>query len=85
MGQLQSATGSTVTFKSEMAGVVTVDWSKVQELQTSERFAVVPKGVTLRRADDTAKVSKGTIGSEETTRWRSRPSKVLHSGCRLAT
>jgi hypothetical protein len=44
-----------------MAGVVTVDWSKVQELQTSERFAVVPKGVTLRRPDETAKVSKGTI------------------------
>ena len=61
MGQLQSATGSTVTFKSEMAGVVTVEWNKVQELQTSERFAVVPKGVTLRHADDTAKVSKGTI------------------------
>jgi putative salt-induced outer membrane protein YdiY len=61
LGQLQSATGTAVTFKSEMAGVVTVEWSKVQELQTSERFAVVPKGVTLRRADETAKVAKGPL------------------------
>src|SRR4051794_31676592 len=52
MGQLQAATGSTVTFKSEMTGVVTVDWSKVQELQTSESFAVVPKGVTIRNSGD---------------------------------
>jgi hypothetical protein len=61
VGQLQSATGSSVTFKSEMAGVVTVEWSKVQELQTSERFAVVPKGVTLRQANDAAKAARGTL------------------------
>jgi hypothetical protein len=65
MGQLQSATGSTVTFKSEMAGVVTVDWSKVQELQTSERFAVIPKGVIVRRADESAKIAKGPITVRE--------------------
>jgi hypothetical protein len=61
VGQLQSATGSSVTFKSEMAGVVTVEWSKVQELQTSEKFAIVPKGVTLRHADDGAKAARGTL------------------------
>src|SRR4051812_1302391 len=61
MGELQSATASSVTFKSEMAGVVTVDWGKVQELQTSQSFAVVPKGVTLDRADESAKVAKGPI------------------------
>ncbi len=65
MGQLQSATGSTVTFKSEMAGVVTVEWTKVQELQTSEKFAVIPKGVTIRRSNDTANVAKGTIGVKD--------------------
>jgi hypothetical protein len=61
MGQLQSATGSDVTFKSEMAGVITVEWSKVQELQTSENFVVVPKGVTLRHPDEASKVAKGSI------------------------
>src|SRR3954471_2043829 len=65
VGQLQSATGSIVTFKSEMAGVVSVKWSKVQELQTSDKFAVVPKGVTLRRAEDTASVAKGPIKVRE--------------------
>lgn len=65
MGQLQSATASAVTFKSEIAGVVTVDWSKVQELQTSERFAVIPKGVTVRRADESASVAKGPITVRE--------------------
>src|SRR3954452_9007974 len=64
MGQLQSATGSSVTFKSEMAGVITVEWAKVQELQTSGNFAVVPKGVMLRHADD-AKVARGTISVKE--------------------
>lgn len=61
VGQLQSATGSTVTFKSEMAGVVTVEWTKIQELQTSQTFAVVPKGVSIRSANQSAKVAKGTI------------------------
>ena len=65
VGQLQSATGSSVTFKSEMAGLVTVEWSKVQELQTSEKFAVLPKGMTLRHANDTAKVSRGTLTVKE--------------------
>ncbi|MFL6450555.1 MAG: DUF481 domain-containing protein [Bryobacteraceae bacterium] len=65
MGQLQSATGSTVTFKSEIAGVVTVDWAKVQELQTSEQFAVVPKGVILTHAGDVSKVARGTISVKE--------------------
>ncbi len=65
VGQLQSATGSTVTFKSEMAGVVTVEWTKVQELQTAGTFAVIPKGVTMRRSDDTTKVAKGTIAVKE--------------------
>ena len=65
MGQLQSATGSTVTFKSEMAGVITVEWAKVQELQTSGNFAVVPKGVLLNHSGDASKVARGTISVKE--------------------
>jgi Protein of unknown function, DUF481 len=65
VGQLESATGSSVTFKSEMAGLVTVEWSKVQELQTSDTFAVVPKGVTLRRANETSRVPRGTLTVRE--------------------
>lgn len=61
VGQLESATGSTVTFKSEMAGLVTVEWSKVQELETSDTFAVVPKGVALRRANESSSVPRGAL------------------------
>src|SRR4051812_16441452 len=65
MGQLQSATGSTVTFKSEMAGVITVEWAKVQELQTSGNFAVIPKGVMLNHSGDASKVARGSISVKE--------------------
>jgi len=42
IGQLESATATTVTFKSEVAGEVTVPWSKVKELHSKRRFAVIP-------------------------------------------
>ena len=61
IGQLESATGSSVVFKSDMAGEVTVDWSKIQELHTSQKFAAIPKDVKLRRSDDATKVPQGTL------------------------
>jgi hypothetical protein len=47
IGQLQSATGDSVVFKSDMAGVLTVDWKKVQELHSAQKFVVVRKGTKL--------------------------------------
>ena len=35
------------TFKSDALGEVTVDWSKVKELQIAQAFAVIPKGVDI--------------------------------------
>lgn len=61
IGQLESATGSSLVFKSDMAGEVTVDWSKIQELHTSQKFAAIPKDVKLRRSDDAMKVPQGTL------------------------
>lgn len=61
IGHLESATGSSVVFKSDMAGEVTVDWSKVQELHSSQKFAAIPKDVKLRRREDAAKVPQGTL------------------------
>ncbi len=61
MGHLESATGSSVVFKSDMAGKVTVDWSKIQELRSSAKFAVIPKGEKLRNSEDTAKIPQGTV------------------------
>ena len=50
-----------MVFKSETAGEVTVKWSAVQELRSSANFAVIPKGVTLRRKEDEAGVAAGPI------------------------
>lgn len=61
IGHLVSAKGKTVTFKSDMAGEITVDWSKVQELHTASQFAVIPKDVKLRGAKDAPKAPQGAI------------------------
>lgn len=61
IGQLESATGSSVVFKSSAAGEVTVDWNKVRELRSAREFAVIRKGVKLRYASDARAVPQGTI------------------------
>jgi hypothetical protein len=61
IGHLESATGSSVVFKSDMAGEVTVDWSKIQELHSSDKFAAIPKDAKLRRREDATNVPQGTL------------------------
>jgi len=61
IGHLKSATGSSVVFKSDMAGEVTVDWSKIQELRSSEKFAAIPKGLKLRSREQANAVPQGTL------------------------
>jgi hypothetical protein len=61
IGQLESATGSSVKFKSNAAGEVTVDWSKIQELHSSEKFAAIPKDTKLNKSSDLSKVPQGNI------------------------
>lgn len=61
IGHLVSSSGSSVKFKSDAVGEVTVDWSKIKELQSPRRFAVVPKNADLRRPEDASKVPVGTL------------------------
>lgn len=61
IGQFEHATGSSVTFKSDMAGEVTADWSKIKELHTSQKFAVIPKGVTLGKNVNTSRIPQGAL------------------------
>lgn len=61
IGHLVGSKGKSVTFKSDMAGEITVDWSKVQELHSGNQFAVIPKDVQLRGAQDAAKAPQGAI------------------------
>jgi hypothetical protein len=61
IGHLESGDATSITFKSDLAGEVKVDWSKIQNLQTSEKFAVALKGMTFTRHDDPAKVPQGDV------------------------
>jgi hypothetical protein len=61
VGHVVSGTGSSLTFHSDMAGDVTVDWSKVKELTSSEKFVIAEKGVTFHKHDDLTKVPQGTV------------------------
>jgi hypothetical protein len=65
IGHLVRSTGDKVMFKSELAGEITVEWKKIQELHTSEKYAVVPKGVHLHKNETDEKVSTGTIAVAE--------------------
>src|SRR6476661_2130947 len=61
IGHLVGSTGASVTFKSDMAGEITVDWSKVKELHSSAKFAVAEKGIVFGKHDDLTKVPQGTV------------------------
>jgi hypothetical protein len=43
-GKLMHSTGTTVTFHSDMAGDIDVNWSKVKELRSERQFVVLGKG-----------------------------------------
>ncbi len=60
-GKFVRSNGGSAVFKSDTLGEVTVDWSKVRELQSSQAFAVIPKNVQLKRNADTSKIPEGTI------------------------
>lgn len=48
-----------------MFGVITVDWSKVAELHSSQRFAAIPKDVRLKNRADQAKVPVGAVAASD--------------------
>lgn len=61
IGQLKSAKGDSVVFKSDMAGEITVAWSKIQELRTSSPFAVIAKNAKIHRHADVSQVPQGDV------------------------
>jgi putative salt-induced outer membrane protein YdiY len=65
VGKFVRSNGATAVFKSDAIGEITVDWSKVKELQSSQKFAVIPKNVVLKRGADTSNVPQGTIAVAE--------------------
>src|ERR1700693_3764009 len=63
-GKFVSSSGSSVKFKSDVLGDITVDWSKVKELHTSSKVAVIRKGVQLGKHNDTATIPQETLNRE---------------------
>ena len=61
IGHFVSAHGATVTFKSDILGQLTIDWSKIKELHSTEKFAIVKKDVKLSRHSDLSGVPEGTV------------------------
>jgi hypothetical protein len=84
IGHLERATNVAVVFKSDMAGEVTVEWSKIQEIRSPQKFAAIPKNVKLRRREDTSNVPEGTIAGTakqvEVTRSPEAPPQTVATG-----
>jgi len=60
-GKLVRVVGTSVTFHSDAVGDVTVDWSKVKELTTSGKFAVIPKGFAFKRNETDGRIPVGSV------------------------
>ena len=65
VGHFERSSGKSLTFKSDMIGEITVDWSKVKELHTAEKFAVIRKDVTLHKHDDPNSIPQGVLSMQD--------------------
>lgn len=61
VGRFERSNGGSAVFKSDVIGEITVDWTKVKELTTSQPFAVIPKGVVLKRSAGPSQVPEGNV------------------------
>jgi|SRR5580698_339298 Protein of unknown function, DUF481 len=64
-GHFVKSAGSSLTFHSDSLGDITVDWSKVKELQSSAKVAVIPKNAKLRRRADGSGIPQGTLSMQD--------------------
>jgi Protein of unknown function, DUF481 len=60
-GKLLRSAGGSVFFHSDMAGDLTIDWAKVKEIRTGQKFAVIEKGVKPSRKTPDAAIPQGTV------------------------
>jgi Protein of unknown function, DUF481 len=61
LGHFEQSSGASIKFKSDVLGELTIDWSKVKTLSTSDKFAIVPKGVELKRNSDLSTIPEGAV------------------------
>ncbi len=60
-GKLVNEAGGKVSFHSDPLGDLSIDWDKIKELHTSEKFAVMDKNVKLRGKKNARQIPEGTI------------------------
>ena len=61
IGHFEGLAAGAAKFKSDKLGEITIDLSKLQELHSSGRFAVVKKGVKLAKGETDGKILRGTV------------------------
>src|SRR4051794_21344864 len=65
IGHLLRSTGNSVIFHSDMAGDVTAEWKNIKQLKSTQKFAVVGKGVKLHTNENDAKIPQGSESLED--------------------
>jgi len=60
-GKFVNAIGDRVTFHSDIVGDITVEWSKIKELHTGQKVAVIEKSVQFTHHQVPASVPVGTM------------------------
>ena len=64
-GELEKADGSGITFKSAMAGEITVPWKNIKTLHSSKSFAILSAKEKLTRKNALAVVPQGEIAAAD--------------------
>ena len=75
-GKFLHAVGGNLVFQSNMLGKISVPWSKVQELHTASRLAVLPGSVSVRHGRIRGKVPIGTLSLKHKTITVHQPGKT---------
>jgi hypothetical protein len=61
VGHFDGVSNGAAKFKSDQLGEIAIDLNKLQELHSTEKFAVVKKGVRLKKKESDGQVPQGTI------------------------
>lgn len=65
IGHLEQSSGSTVKFKSDILGELSVDWSKIKELHSSQKFAVIEKSATVKNKQQVRSAPVGSVSVQD--------------------
>ncbi len=64
-GKLLREVGGSVTFHSDIAGDISVDWDKIKSIKTGQQFAVMQQGQHVTRKTADADIVQGNVQVED--------------------